>query len=169
AAVRLLTRAPGSSARVRRWQTVTAGTLLVGYAGYYVCRSNLSIAGPMLLAELGPAGFDKAALGLVASAGVLAYAAGKAVTGVAIDLAGGRRLFLAGMIGSIVATLLFGAASGVTAFVAIWALNRFVQSMGWGALVKIASHWFPADRYGAVMGVLALSFLFGDAAGRLWL
>lgn len=123
----------------------------------------------MLLAEFGPAGFDKAALGLVASAGVLAYAVGKALTGVAVDLLGGRRLFLAGMLGSIVATLAFGAASGLTAFVAIWALNRFVQSMGWGALVKIASHWFAAERYGTVMGVLSLSFLFGDAAGRLWL
>src|SRR5262249_18938418 len=42
----------------------------------------------------------------------------------------------------------------------------FVQSAGWGGLVKVASHWFSAEHYGAVMAVLSLSFLFGDAIGR---
>ncbi|HMF98737.1 MAG TPA: MFS transporter [Vicinamibacterales bacterium] len=144
-------------------------SLLVGYAGYYVCRSNLSVVTPQLLSEFGPTGIDKAALGLVASAGVLAYAAGKIVTGVAVDLIGGRRMFLTGMVGSIAATLAFGAAGSLPAFVALWAVNRFIQSMGWSALVKIASHWYAPERYGRVMAVLSLSFLFGDAAGRLWL
>src|SRR5262249_55045531 len=73
-------------ARQRRWEAATAASLLVGYAGYYVCRSNLSVVAPQLLAEFGPRGFDKAALGLVSSAGVLAYAGGKALNGVAGDL-----------------------------------------------------------------------------------
>jgi OPA family glycerol-3-phosphate transporter-like MFS transporter len=41
--------------------------------------------------------------------------------------------------------------------------------MGWGALVKVAAHWFEPSRYGSVMGLLSLSFLFGDAIGRLLL
>jgi OPA family glycerol-3-phosphate transporter-like MFS transporter len=155
--------------RGRVWRTITAGSLLVGYAGYYLCRSNLSVAGPILLADFEVRGFDKAALGLISSAGVLSYATGKSVNGVAVDLFGGRRLFLTGMIGSIAATLAFGASTGLAAFLLIWAVNRFVQSMGWGALVKIASHWYSPHRYGTVMGLLSLSFLFGDAAGRLWL
>src|SRR5262245_8620595 len=155
--------------RVRLWRAVTGGVLLVGYAGYYVCRSNLSVAAPRLLAEFGDRGLDKAALGIVSSAGVFAYAVGKFVNGAAADLIGGRRMFLGGMVGSIAATLAFGGSGGVAAFVVFWAINRFVQSMGWGALVKIASHWYAAERYGAVMGVLSLSYLFGDAAGRLWL
>lgn len=134
-----------------------------------MCRSNLSVAAPRLLAEFGGRGLDKAALGLISSAGVLAYAAGKLVNGAAADVIGGRRMFLAGMIGSIAATLAFGASAGFAAFVAAWTINRFAQSMGWGALVKIASHWYAPERYGAVMGVLSLSFLFGDAAGRVWL
>ena len=35
-----------------RWQLITFVTLWIGYAGYYVCRSNLSVAGPLLQAEL---------------------------------------------------------------------------------------------------------------------
>ena len=41
--------------------------------------------------------------------------------------------------------------------------------MGWGALVKITSNWFSYKRYGWVMGILSLSFLFGDAVARLFL
>ncbi len=156
-------------ARQRRWEAATAAALLVGYAGYYVCRSNLSVVGPQLLTEFQSRGLDKTSLGLIGSAGVLAYAGGKAVTGVAGDFLGGRRMFLAGMIGSVAATLMFGASATVAAFVAIWVVNRFIQSTGWGALVKIASHWYAPERYGRVMGVLSLSFLFGDAAGRVWL
>ena len=155
--------------RARMWRALTGGILLVGYAGYYVCRSNLSVAAPQLLAEFGNRGLDKAALGIVSSAGVFAYAVGKLVNGAAGDLIGGRRMFLAGMAGSIAATLAFGASAGLAAFVVLWAVNRFVQSMGWSALVKIAAHWYAPERYGTVMGVLSLSYLFGDAAGRLWL
>jgi len=150
-------------------RSLTLGLLVAGYTGYYVCRSNLSVVAPQLLSEFGSAGLDKSALGLVSSAGVLAYAGGKAVTGVAGDLLGGRRLFLAGMIGSIAATLAFGAAGSVTAFVVWWTINRFIQSMGWGAVVKVAAHWYEPAHYGRVMAVLSLSFLFGDALGRLWL
>jgi hypothetical protein len=41
------------------------------------------------------------------------------------------------------------------------------DSAGWGGLVKVASHWFSSRRYGTVMAVLSLSFLFGDAIGRI--
>src|SRR5262249_39065163 len=35
-----------------RWQVTALLTLWVGYAGYYVCRSDLSVAGPLLQEEL---------------------------------------------------------------------------------------------------------------------
>lgn len=155
--------------RLARWQLLTAATLLVGYAGYYVCRSNLSVATPLLLQEAGETGIDKKAVGLLASLGVVAYAVGKLVNGMVGDFLGGRRVFLMAMAFSAAATVWFGTAAGLTTFVAAWMANRFVQSAGWSALVKVASQWFPPARYGMVMGVLSQSYLFGDAAGRLLL
>ena len=70
---------------------------------------------------------------------------------------------------SVVATVAFGLSAALPVFVGIWIINRFVQSIGWGALVKVAAHWFQPERYGRVMGVLSLSFLFGDALGRFFL
>src|SRR5262245_35632714 len=154
-----------TDARLRQWQVATAGVLLVGYAGYYVCRSNLSVVIPALLAD-SHLGMDRAAIGLVSSAGIVAYAAGKSITGVIGDFYGGRVLFLGGLFLSVVATMAFSASMGLPLMLLFWVINRFVQSAGWAGLTKIASHWYPAHRYGLVMSVLSLSFLFGDALGR---
>jgi len=41
-----------------------------------------------------------------------------------------------------------------------------LQSMGWPGAVKLTSRWFSFSSYGAAMGVISLSYLFGDAAAR---
>ena len=157
------------AAAIKRWQRITLVTLLTGYAGYYVCRSNLSVAGPLLLEEFEAAGLTKEHLGTIASVGVLLYAVGKVFNGILSDFFGGRRLFLLGMVVSVIATVLFGLAGGMTAFVAIWAVNRFFQSMGWVALVKVSSHWYPVQVHATVLGILSMSFLAGDALVRFYL
>ncbi|AMV29782.1 Regulatory protein UhpC [Gemmata sp. SH-PL17] len=174
-------------ARLRRWQAVTVVTLFTGYAGYYVCRSNLSVASPLLLKEYGPDGLTKAHIGDIASVGVLFYAIGKALNGVLAEYLGGRRIFLLGMFASVACTVLFalapnstGALGGLASsfglpvavmlpFFVVWGANRFVQSMGWGGLVQITSRWFTANRMATVMGVLTMSYLLGDALARLYL
>lgn len=140
--------------------------LALGYAGYYLCRSNFSIAKPLLL-EAFP-DLDKAKLGLLASAGTLLYAVGKMVHGPMADRFGGKRLFTYGMLGAIAFTLLFGL-GGPPLFMLAWAGNRFVQSAGWGGMVRIVANWSPARVYGAVMALISLSYLAGDFLSRLLL
>ena len=125
---------------------------------------------PLLIAELGRYGIEAGAaqliLGSIASYGVLAYAIGKFPSGSLADRFGGKRNFLFGMCGSVLFTLLFASSGAVPVFTVAWMGNRLVQSLGWADAVKIVSRWFPHGRYGAVMGVISLSFLFGDAACR---
>ena len=161
------TGVPVSDRRLARWRTVTLAALFTGYAGYYVCRSNLSVAAPLIGQEFPDIG--KKELGLLSSAGLLAYALGKIVNGLLADLVGGRRVFLLGMILSAACVVAFGLSSGLSAFLFIWVANRFVQSMGWGALVGIAGRWYPARVYATVMGALSLSYLIGDSLARLYL
>ena len=125
------------------------------------------MAAPLLLAEYRSAGIDEEKLGLIASIGLFFYAVGKLLGGTLCDFLGGRRMFLLGMVLSALATVAFGISGGLATFVLAWSLNRFVQSVGWSALVKIASAWFPPERLGTIMGVLALSYLFGDALAKL--
>jgi OPA family glycerol-3-phosphate transporter-like MFS transporter len=82
------------------------------------------------------------------------------------DLFSGRNNFLGGMAGAILFTLLFAIGGGFPIFTLAWIGNRIFQSAGWVGLVKVSSRWFSYSIYGTVMGVLSLSYLFGDAAAR---
>jgi len=159
------------SARHRRlWQAITIALLVAGYSGYYLCRSNLPVALPLIIQDLVSHGVSadiaRIRFGSIASAGVLAYAAGKFGAGFLADRGGGRRSVLGGMLGSVACTGLFAAASSFPFFTAAWIANRGFQSLGWAGVVKIASRWFSPRSYGTVMAILSLSFLFGDAAAR---
>jgi OPA family glycerol-3-phosphate transporter-like MFS transporter len=152
------------------WRALTVPLLVVGYAGYYLCRSDLSGAIPLLIADLSRRGVTPAtaeiAFGTIASLGVLAYAVGKFPSGWLADFLGGRRNFLMGMTGSILFTVAFGLAGGLPIFMLAWIGNRLVQSLGWAGMVKITSRWFSYSVYGTAMGFISLSYLFGDAASR---
>jgi OPA family glycerol-3-phosphate transporter-like MFS transporter len=156
--------------RLRRWQALTVTLLVFGYAGYYLCRSNFSVALPLIIDDLVARGWDangaKVRLGALASIGVFAYAGGKFLSGGLTDFLGGRRAFLLGSAGAISCTALFALGGGLPIFTLAWALNRLLQSTGWPGAVKITSRWFSFSNYGAAMGFISLSYLFGDAAAR---
>lgn len=159
--------------RLFHWQILTVLLMLLGYSGYYLCRSNFSVALPLITDELVARGLSPAIarirLGTVASLGVAAYAIAKFPAGALSDYLGGRRNFLVGMLGSVLCTFLFALSGGLPLFTLAWVANRLVQSLGWAGMVKVSSHWFPFHSYGGVMAMISLSFLFGDAAARTFL
>lgn len=155
---------------ITRWHMATLGLLAFGYSAYYFCRSDYSVALPLIIAEQVKHGVDphvaEVRLGSIASLGVLAYAIGKVPAGAIADRFGGKGNFLGGMFGSIIFTLLFIVGGGFPIFTLAWIANRFIQSLGWAGLVKITSRWFSHSTYGSVMALLSLSYLFGDAISR---
>jgi len=46
------------TSRIRRWQAVTVTLLVIGYAGYYLWRSNLSVVLPLMISDLAAQGWD---------------------------------------------------------------------------------------------------------------
>lgn len=152
------------------WHAATIALLALGYSGYYFCRSNLSVVLPDLIHDLARHGVTaseaQVRLGFIASAGTMAYAIGKFISGSMADMFGGRRSFVTGMAGSVVFTILFVLSGGFPLFTLAWVGNRLFQSTGWVGLVKVASRWFSYSTYGTVMALLSLSYLFGDAACR---
>jgi OPA family glycerol-3-phosphate transporter-like MFS transporter len=150
------------------WPVITVAMLTVGYAGYYLCRSDLSVARPLILEQYASIGITKETIGNFTALATALYALGKFIFGSTADVAGGRRMFLLGMAGAIVCTLLFGI-GGPPLFLMAWCGNRFIQSSGWVGMVKITSRWFSHSVYGSVMGLISLSFLFGDFLSRLFL
>ncbi|MBA4063764.1 MAG: hypothetical protein C0501_08640 [Isosphaera sp.] len=155
-------------ARLRRWQGATVAALFAGYAGYYVCRTVLPVASTGMMNDP-DSGVDEVAYGRLLAAGIYLYAAGKLLNGVLTEYAGGRAMFVLGMVLSAGCVAAFGLTAGTTAMLVLWAANRFVQSMGWGALVRVAGRWFTPARLATVMAVLSLSYLFGAAAAQAYL
>ena len=153
-----------------RLQIVTLTLLFCGYAAYYFCRSDFSVALPLLIDELHRHGMNTklatVRLGALASFGVLAYAMGKFLLGGLGDLWGGKRSLLIGLSGAVAATVLFTLGGGLPVFTIAWIANRLVQSMGWAGAVKVCSKWFAYTSYGIALGILSLSFLAGDALAR---
>jgi OPA family glycerol-3-phosphate transporter-like MFS transporter len=150
--------------RARLWPAGTLALMVLTYAGFYLCRSNFSIAKPYLIAAY-PDSVTKSTLGEIASIGTLLYAAGKFLGGSLADSLSGKRTLVLGGIGAVLFTLLFGL-GGPPFFLLAWSANRFVQSFGWGGMVKITSRWFAGDANGRAMAFISLSYLFGDFAAR---
>lgn len=151
-------------------QALTVALLVTGYTGYYFCRSNLSVCTPLIRDELTLRGMTadqaKIYLGTIVSLSALAYAIGKILGGGLTEFFGGRRSFLGGMLGSIAFTILFASGGALPIFTIAWIGNRFSQSFGWVGVVRVTSRWFRYTTFGTVMGIISLSFLFGDALSR---
>lgn len=161
---------PDDARRLRRWQLLTLVLLVTLYAACYLCRSNFSVTLSLLQQLLVDQGYSQDAaqvrLGTISSLGVLAYAIGKFFTGSVADFLGGRRNILFGMLGSVLFTVAFGLSGAVPLFTLAWFGNRLVQSFVWTGMVKVTGRWFSFGSYGTAMGVVSLSYLFGDAAAR---
>ena len=162
-----------SRVNLRVWQIVTVLLLVVGYSGYYLCRSNLSVVAARIVDELQSKGVEpadaKVRIGLIMSLGTLGYAVGKFLTGIAGDYLGGRRNFLGGMAGAVFFTVLFALGGGFPVFTLAWIGNRLVQSAGWSGMLKVSGRWFSYTSHGSILGVLSLSYLFGDAAAKAFM
>ncbi|GAC1659345.1 MAG: MFS transporter [Acidobacteriaceae bacterium] len=153
-----------------RKQAIVITILVIGYSGFYLCRSNFAVALPYIVQEFAAKGMDpvvsKIRLGTIASLGLLAYAVGKFGAGWLSDYIGGRRTYLFGMLASVACTIAFAMSGTLPLFTLAWIANRGVQSLGWAGIVNLAGRSFHTTQYGTVMGIISLSYLFGDAAAR---
>jgi sugar phosphate permease len=165
--------AEGRTARLTRRQGLTVGLMVAGYAGCYLCRSNLSATTSLIIDDLAKRGMDparaKLSLAWVASLGISAYSLGKFAAGSLTDLLGGRRNYLIGMAGAAACTAVLAMGGPLPVFTMAWFGNRLVQSLSWPGMIKITSRWFSYSAYGTAMGIISLSFLFGDAASRYFI
>ncbi len=139
-------------------------TLVVAYGSFYLCRANVESAFPLLTIAFG---FTKTQLGVLSSVPIACYAVGKVVMGAVGDVIGGRRLIALATVGSVLATLAFGASGTLGAFVFFASVNRFFQSGGWSGAVSVVGHRFGRSRHGLVMGILSTSYELGNVIALL--
>lgn len=141
----------------RQWIVFGAATL--GYGLYYVCRLSLSVVKAPLVAE---GMLTETQVGIIGSALFYAYAVGKFANGFLADRVSLRRLFSLGLLISAAVNLLLGWGVGFFAFLALWAGNGWVQSMGAPACVVSLTRWFDRRQRGTFYGLWSSSHNIGE-------
>jgi len=149
---------------LRRERKIVFGLLWLTYASFYLCRLNFSAAIPLIQRDFDLTNIET---GRIMGALLIAYGIGQFVNGALADRFGVRVVVFLGMMGSVLANVMFGFAGGVAAMVALWSLNGYFQSVGWPGVIRVSAHWFPSESRGRMLGLLATSYQFGNIASWL--
>jgi len=145
------------SISTRQWAVF--GAITLGYGLYYVCRLSLSVVKAPLISE---GVLTEAQVGLVGSLLFYVYAAGKFANGFLADRVSLRRMLAGGLLVSALVNLLLGWTGAFVAFLLLWAVNGWVQSMGAPACVVALTRWFEQRQRGTFYGLWSSSHNLGE-------
>ncbi len=148
-----------------RWQVQIFATLWMGYAAYYLCRMNFSVAQPLILLEFPT--WSAAEIGLIPTVYAFAYAIGQFVNGQLGERFGARRMMTAAMTVAVVANLLFSFTSSLPLMMLLWGLNGYAQSAGWSLVVKTLTNWTTTRHRGLLVGLISTCYQVGNVLAWL--
>ncbi|MCH7958766.1 MAG: MFS transporter [Candidatus Hydrogenedentes bacterium] len=131
------------------------------YAGFYLCRKNLSVVMPILTEELG---YTKLDFAWMITGYSIIYMLGQFANGALSDRFGPRLIVGIGLIVSIASNVAMGLAASTLLFFGLLSIaNGYGQSTGWSGTVKNMSTWFSQDERGVVMAWWATCYAIGGA------
>ena len=142
-----------------RYRTRVFWSVTLGYAWFYVARVNFSVVKKPLLDEGILTGTE---MGLIGSAMLGVYAVGKLLNGFLADHANIRRFMSAALAASAAVNLVLGFTTWFWAFLVLWALNGWFQSVGSAPSVVSLSQWFSPRELGTRYGLWSVSHSLGE-------
>jgi sugar phosphate permease len=142
----------------RRWQYRIFALSWLSYASFYLCRVNIAVALPAIRRDLD---WHTGTAGLIGSVFLWVYAAGQLINGALGQRARARWFVGVGMLVSALCNALFPLSSDVVWMIALWGLNGWVQSMGWGPIIKTVGAWFDPSRRGRIAALFSPCFVLG--------
>jgi MFS transporter, OPA family, glycerol-3-phosphate transporter len=151
-------------AEYKRYRLQMLTTIFVGYSGYYLVRSNINVAKPYLISDLG---LSKGDVGLLAAALTIAYGLSKFLMGNLSDRSNPRYFLATGLILSGLTNLIFGFLPSLLFMVIFWSLNGWFQGMGWPPCGRTMVHWFSDRERGTKMAVWNLAHNVGGMLAPL--
>jgi sugar phosphate permease len=133
----------------------------LAYAGFYLCRKNISIAMPLLSQDYG---FTKDNFAIFLGFYSLFYAVGQFYNGFLSDKFGPRLIVGIGLFVSILANIFMGYSAALLVFGLWWCINGIGQSTGWSGTVKNMAPWFRRKERGVVLSWWATCYVVGAIA-----
>jgi len=161
----------------KRLRAQTFWGVSVAYSLFYVCRMAFSVVKqPLIDGDI----LNTDQLGIVGSALLFVYAAGKFVNGFIADHCNIRRFMGIGLLISAIVNMVIGAVGftaglpGISttfifiAFAILWGVNGWVQSMGAPPGVISLSRWFPLKERGTWYSIFSATPYLGKSL-TFWL
>ncbi len=130
------------------------------YAGFYLCRKNLSVALPLLNHVSGLRSID---LANIVGGYSLLYAVGQFGCGPLSDRVGAKRVVGAGLLVVVASNILMGVHASLLWLLVFACLNGAGQSSGWSGLVKTMAIWFRGANRGIVMAWWSTNYVLGGS------
>lgn len=143
-----------------RYRFQMLASIFVGYAAFYIVRSNFSFAKPYLIDGLG---LTKGQVGLIASALAASYGISKFVMGNVSDRSNPRVFMACGLMLSGLVNIFFGYVHALWMLALLWFANGWFQGMGWGPCARIMTHWFSDRERGTKMAIWNTAHNVGGA------
>jgi OPA family glycerol-3-phosphate transporter-like MFS transporter len=146
-----------------RWRALEATFL--GYAMYYLVRNNVNVVTLEMQTSLG---YSKGMIGRIVAVTALSYGLSKFLMGAVSDRSDPRKFMATGLLLSAICNFAFGASANYNTHLMLWALNGFVQGMGWPPCGRVMGHWFSESERGLTFSIWNTSHnLGGGIAGWL--
>ena len=126
------------------------GVAATYYLAAFYLRSSPAVMTTELMRDFG---ISASQLGNFSAVYFYAYIAMQIPTGVLVDSWGARRLLIGGSIAAAVGTCVFGATNSYP----VASIGRLIvgaaTAVGWVVTLKLATHWFPRERFAMLSGL----------------
>lgn len=149
----------------RNWRYRVFALTWLTYAGFYLCRKNISVEIPLLQRHLGYTTDQLAQVVFVFS---LLYATGNFVFGILSDRFGARVVVGTGLFVVVAINILLGLQNSLFALTLLALVGGAGQATGWSGLVKTMACWFKREERGVVMGWWGTNYVLGGSAATVF-
>ena len=139
-----------------RWQVLEAS--FIGYAAFYLVRNNLSTVAKDIEGALH---YDYSMIGNILAVSAISYGVGKFFMGLLSDRSNPRKFMAFGLLFSAILNFAFGAIPNYGVHLFLWAVNGFIQGMGWPPCGRSIGHWFSLKERGSVFAVWNIAHNIG--------
>src|ERR1043165_2554282 len=153
---------PGLTAEQRKWRWRIFTVTWLAYAGFYLCRKNLSVLMPYLHDDFG---YTKNDLAIAITGYNLFYMIGQFGNAPVVERFGPRLIVGVGLLVAAFSNFAMGFASSIAAFTVLNVINGYSQATGWPGLVKSMSAWTRLQERGVTMGWWGAEHLVGGGVG----
>lgn len=140
--------------------------LLLGYFILYFGFVGISVLTPEIISDQ-TININKNDIGMIIFVSGLIRLPEKLFSGFLADMISQKWLYILAGLAKHIFVVLFAVSSDFWLLILFWSLQEFVWGPIWPCNIKIMNNWFDKYSIATAMGILNLSYLFGDGLMRL--